>query len=121
MTETFTKRFRTIKTPEGFKFQFFCDLCDQCVETPEIKNESYEIALNEAQEYARKFFNMCHECGKWICDEHYNEDEMKCVDCSPKENRSKPSVSISTQKKCPACGHINQNGDCFCHNCGKAI
>lgn len=54
MSSAFTMRYHTLKASGGFRFQFFCDLCDSCVETPEIKVESYETAFAEAQKYSRK-------------------------------------------------------------------
>jgi hypothetical protein len=121
MTSVFTQRYQTIKTSKGFQFLFFCDLCDYSVKTPEFTGASFSDALSQAQAYAKQYLNMCHTCSKWICDEHYNEDEMNCIICTPKQNRLRPHVSIMTQKKCQQCGHWNENGDCFCQNCGNKL
>lgn len=121
MKSVFAGRFKTMKTKDGFRFRFYCDLCSFCVETQEIKNKSYEASLAQAQEEARKYFNMCHTCGKWICDEHYNEDEMNCIICSPKENRSKPKFTATAVNICPSCGTVNKNSNCFCYRCGKNL
>lgn len=117
----FTQRFKTVKTENGFRFVFFCDLCDHAEETEEIISESYEEALREAQVSAKRYFNMCHNCGKWICDEHYNEDDMQCIECSPRSERKQPHISVVTQNQCPYCKAVNANGNAFCSGCGKAI
>lgn len=121
MTAVFTKRYETHKTSRGFQFTFYCDLCDSCVTTGEYVTDSFEKALYQAQADARRYFNMCHACGRWTCDEHYNEDLMQCIECSPRKERRPPLIRVSTEKQCPHCGSLNVNGDCFCHECGKAI
>ena len=86
MTAVFTRRYETHKTLRGFCFTFYCDLCDGSVTTPEYQTDAFEEALSLAQSEARRQFNMCHQCGRWICDEHYNEDEMQCIACAPRRN-----------------------------------
>ena len=87
MTAVFTRRYETHKTLRGFCFTFYCDLCDGSVTTPEYQTDAFEEALSLAQSEARRQFNMCHQCGRWICDEHYNEDEMQCIACAPRRER----------------------------------
>ena len=81
-------------TPHGFmvckngsyRFSFFCALCDDCYTTGRVIADSVSEALAIARQEARPHFNRCHKCGRWICDRHYNIDEMMCVECVPLEN-----------------------------------
>lgn len=86
MIARFTSRYERAQSKEGFSFRFFCDLCDSFVEIPEGIGTPDAQALDEAKAQARRYFNMCHKCGKWICDSHYNEDEMQCIVCAPPES-----------------------------------
>ena len=121
MTAVFTRRYETHKTLRGFCFTFYCDLCDGSVTTPEYQTDAFEEALSLAQSEARRQFNMCHQCGRWICDEHYNEDEMQCIACAPRRERRPPLIQVSTEKTSPYCGGGHANGDCFCQRCGQGI
>jgi len=70
-----------------FRFRFFCSLCGFSRASGRIAaasaGEAFQIAANEA----RKHFNRCCRCKKWVCDRHYNEDEMACVNCEPKDGQ----------------------------------
>lgn len=72
MTAIFTSRYELVQTKEGLSFRSFCDLCDIFVETPETAGISYGEALTEAKTQARRYFNMCHKRGKWVCDGRNN-------------------------------------------------
>jgi len=67
-----------------FRFTFTCELCDCNHTTGRILAESVGAARIIAAREARPLFNRCHICGKWVCDTHYNEDVMQCVDCAPR-------------------------------------
>jgi hypothetical protein len=71
------------RTNGSYKFQFFCVMCDYHYTTGWIVADSEEAARSLAEKEARRCFNGCHKCGRWICDEHYNKDKMMCVDCAP--------------------------------------
>lgn len=114
MNSIFTSRFETVKFGNGFKFRFYCDMCNFYFETAEIQCTSYMEALNRGQNEAKQYFNKCHTCEKWVCDNHYNESEMNCIICSP--------VAPEGEKQaCPSCGHVNDASNRFCSRCGKAI
>lgn len=67
----------------GFRVNFYCSEGDQNI-TSDIFDSDYEEAVRLAWQESRKYFNRCHQCGAWVCDEHYNENVMKCVLCQPK-------------------------------------
>jgi hypothetical protein len=90
MGKVFTQRYKTHRTKDGFRFAFYCDLCETLYETEEIITDSFEDALQKGQDVARLYFNKCHKCGKWICDEHYNENVMECIECSRPATLRKP-------------------------------
>lgn len=66
----------------GFRFRFYCQLCEEGYTTGLINADSIDEAYQIARRKARIHFNGCHGCGKWVCDAHYNEDEMMCVNCA---------------------------------------
>jgi len=90
MEKAFTQIYKTHRTIDGFSFTFYCDLCQSSYQTEEIKTDSFVTAFQKGQEVARLYFNRCCKCGKWVCDEHYNEDVMECIECSTPEIRRKP-------------------------------
>lgn len=67
----------------GYRFHFSCELCDKGYTTGKIIAGTVNEALNLARKEARPHFNRCHICGRWICDGHYNIDQMACLECSP--------------------------------------
>lgn len=68
----------------SFSVTFYCSECDNNETIDLCNSDNMEQALEEAWKEARKYFNRCHECGAWVCDEHYNENVMKCIFCQPK-------------------------------------
>ena len=68
----------------GLTVTFYCSSCDMNVTMDICDVNNMEQALKEAWKEARKYFNRCHYCGAWVCDEHYNENVMKCISCHPK-------------------------------------
>ena len=60
----------------------------------------------------RSHFNLCHKCGKWVCDAMYNADVMHCADCTPWENKP---------KYCSLCGIKVAISDIFCRKCGARL
>lgn len=73
----------------GYRFHFACSLCDKGYTTGQIAADTVGEALDLARREARPHFNRCHQCGRWICDEHYNIDEMTCVECTPTRTDTK--------------------------------
>lgn len=82
--EKFTLKCTMLRQRGSYRFIFFCDLCDASYTTSLIDAQTQKQALELAQQEARRHFNLCHFCRRWICDMHYNEDEMMCVQCAPK-------------------------------------
>jgi hypothetical protein len=72
----------------GYQIQYICALCSYHYTTGWIKAGSETVARGIAEREARRFFNGCHDCGRWVCDDHYDMKEMLCLTCSEK-NRSK--------------------------------
>ncbi|MDO4562413.1 MAG: hypothetical protein Q4C12_01120 [Clostridia bacterium] len=99
------KGFEKRETHDGYVFSFCCDLCGHSVMSPALSEDS----PRKAWETVRHHFNMCHECGRWICDTHYNEEKMTCIECVPKKIY------------CTACGSELFIGELYCKNCGNKI
>lgn len=81
---TLPGKFEISSVRGGFRFIFYCDAGDKKYSTEIYNSHSAEQAINTAWKESKKFFNRCHQCGAWVCDDHYNEDVMKCVLCQPK-------------------------------------
>jgi hypothetical protein len=76
----------TMTNEDGaYQFCFHCAYCKEGHTTGRIVADSVEAALSLAWQEAREYFNGCHKCGKWICEKHYNMEEMMCTDCAPLE------------------------------------
>ncbi len=102
------------ETNSGKVFKFFCEASGAavCTTKPIRADTESEALLLAWQNEAKKQFNKCHACGKWICDAMYNADVLNCVDCSPWEDP--PNF-------CPKCGTAISQGDTFCHRCGARL
>ena len=83
----FTAKYIMLSEDGYFRFKFFCGLCENAHTTGLISAasgyEAFKLAANEA----RKYFNRCRKCCKWVCDRHYNEDEMACDCCAPRSKQ----------------------------------
>lgn len=101
------------ETPLGKRYRFYCEVSDTPVYTTRpIRADSSPEELKLAWQEAKRFFNGCSECGKWIRDEAYNIDEMKCIECAP--YKSKP-------RYCTGCGCPVPTRNNYCVRCGKPI
>lgn len=100
--------------PDGKVFRFFCEASGAAVcTTKPIYADTEDAALHLAWEReGRERFNLCHACGKWVCDAMYNADTFNCVDCTPWE---------APPKYCPRCGEGIFPGDSFCRKCGVKL
>lgn len=115
----FEKLHRTSKyriaayTSHGRRYCFYCELSGTPVYTTRpIRADTPEKELMIAWQEAKPYFNGCSECGKWIRDEAYNIDEMKCIECAP--YKSKP-------RYCTQCGCPVPTGNDYCVRCGNLI
>ena len=82
----FNARYTMSAENGGYRFRFYCAFCDGGYTTGLIHADCLETALSLAKQEAKHYFNGCHKCGKWICDRHYNIDEMTCTECMPHPN-----------------------------------
>ena len=83
MNTEFTAKHAMLSADGWFAFQFYCDLCQNAYTIGRIISPSPDEALAIAAAEARRHFNRCHRCDKWICDACYNADEMECAECRP--------------------------------------
>lgn len=81
----FTSKSTMVQGNGIYGFTFFCDLCDFGYTTTPVVAQSTKEARERAQQEARQHFNRCQKCHRWVCDEHYNENEMTCTECTPKK------------------------------------
>lgn len=79
----FTSKSTMLFENGAYRFHFACELCDNGYTTGKIVSDTVAEALEIARLEARPHFNCCHKCHHWICDDHYNIDEMMCVSCAP--------------------------------------
>lgn len=81
MKARFTAKCVRISSDGGYCFQFFCAYCDTSHTVGWIHSDSEDTAREIAKAQARFYFNLCPECGRWVCDAHFNENEMICAVC----------------------------------------
>lgn len=109
-----TAAYRIITDAGGNRYRFFCDLSGaaMCTTHP-VMAETQEEELTLAWESeGRKHFNLCHNCGKWVCEAMYNADVSHCVECTPWE---------SLPRFCSECGEKVPAENQFCHKCGAKL
>ena len=109
-----TSRYQVVdSTSRGRRYRFYCELSGTPVYTTGlVQADTLEEELKLAWREAKPYFNGCSECGKWIRDEAYNIDEMKCIECAP--YKTKP-------RYCIHCGCPVPTGNDYCVRCGKHI
>jgi hypothetical protein len=72
-----------MKCTDGvYQFTFFCAYCGFHHNTRPIGAGSAGEAYLIAEREARKDFNGCHRCGRWVCDDHFNMTELMCLECA---------------------------------------
>lgn len=81
---TYPERFDISALNGGLRITFFCNAGDKKYTIDIYDSQTVEQALKIAWNELKKNFNRCHQCKAWVCDEHYNEDVMKCILCQPK-------------------------------------
>ena len=109
--------------------------------SPEWQKE-HEKAFERAKNEAQRHFHRCHGCHNWVCDACYNEDEMLCTDCAPRQEVAVAKGRAEAMRRnieeaseravvwrgklesktvvCPTCGKPAGTGK-FCNNCGGAL
>jgi len=109
-----TSQYKIVEeTANGRRYCFYCDVSKTAVfTTGPVRADSPETELLLAWGQARSYFNGCSECGRWIRDEAYNIDEMKCIECAP--NKIIPRF-------CTDCGSPLESGTDRCPRCGRQL
>lgn len=46
-----------------------------------LRQRRYNSAKAQAVQDLARYLNQCRKCGKWVCDEMYDPDTMKCKRC----------------------------------------
>ena len=100
----FTPKCRILREGGSCRFTFFCGICEHRYTTPPLQAENAGEARLKAEADARLHFNWCPKCGRWVCDEHFNEGRTMCTDCAP--------------RVCRVCGARVPRGDQYCTSCG---
>ena len=114
MSEKKTADYKIISTPDGNRYQFFCDLSAAliCTTEPIGENSPEDELLRAWNVYAKEKFNRCSKCGRWVINEMFNPDVLNCVLCTPIEDYP---------EFCPNCGAKTSDPAFFCHMCGKKL
>lgn len=109
-----TASYKIQNTKSGNVYTFFCDVSGaKCVETSAyIDTDPGRELMSAWKTEAKKHFNLCHKCGKWVMDVMYNPDVFNCVQCSPIED---------IPDYCPECGERISGSSVFCHKCGARL
>ena len=109
-----TAAYKVIEKDGGRCYRFFCEASGMAMVTTGVYRGV--PAADEAEtawtREGREHFNLCHKCGKWVCDAMYNADVMHCADCTPWENKP---------KYCSLCGIKVAISDIFCRKCGARL
>lgn len=109
--------------------------------SPEWQKE-HERAFEWAKNEAQRHFRRCHGCNRWVCDSCYNEEEMLCTDCAPRQDVAVAKARAEAMRRniseaaetatvwqgklesktvvCPTCGKPAGSG-AFCSNCGASL
>jgi len=109
-----TARYQMIMGTDGNLYRFFCEASGAAVCTygpirADTQKEELRIAWEEA---GRPALNLCHKCGRWVCNAMYNADALECVDCTPWED---------PPRFCSVCGASVFENDIFCEKCGTRL
>lgn len=109
-----TAKYQVFAEADGNCYRFFCEASGAavCTSSPiraDTSDEELRIAWEDAGSHA---LNLCHKCGKWVCNTMYNADVLECVDCSPWE---------APPHFCPECGFQVYERDVFCEKCGVRL
>ena len=95
------------KEKDGYNVSYSCSMCGHTVEAYAEAAVSEAEAISKTKNDAVHFFNKCHSCGRWVCDLHYNEDVMTCVECTPRKIFCSEcgGEAVAGEKYCTKCGH----------------
>ena len=101
-----TRQYKDLSTLDSFAFVFYCDSCgkewrsefyafDPKGFEPPIDekilsmlwNQQHEEAYERANREAGARLFRCPACGRRVCDDCYNEEEVKCIKCGHRHKR----------------------------------
>lgn len=114
MSEKKTAKYKVIADKKGIRYRFLCDLSGAMV----YESKPFKAKLSEQEilliweNEAKKHYNVCKKCGKFVSDVMYNADVLNCVECSPWENQP---------HYCLNCGIEVSLADKFCSKCGTKL
>jgi len=90
--KAFTKKITDYSNEKYFSFGFVCDCCGMEWVNPKKpytggdRRIEQQKAFNEAAEKAMRFFNKCPVCGKHVCDDCFDVEEIEhggvCKECA---------------------------------------
>ena len=109
-----TAPYKVIADAGGKRYRFYCESSGMAVYMTEpirADTPQEELALAWLGE-ARKHFNRCASCGKWVSDMMFNVDAVQCVDCAPWQEKF---------VFCSKCGARLSGAKQFCPNCGAKL
>lgn len=109
--------------------------------SPEWQKE-HEKAFERAKNEVQRHFHRCHGCNQWMCDSCFNEDEMLCTECAPRQEVAVAKARAEAMQRnidevaesaavwkgklesktviCPSCTKPAGSGK-FCNNCGASL
>lgn len=102
MLQSFTKKYTDESTKDEFAFTFYCDMCENSWKSTPLPfshgkqkgfwkmlfylpftlwKAEHKDAFERANREGMLHFNRCPVCKRWVCDDHFIEDENACSDC----------------------------------------
>ena len=110
-----TATYKLITDTNGkMRYQFFCDLSKSLEYTSApIKKHNPDNLVKIWTSEAKKHFNHCNKCKKWVSTVMFNADVLECVACAPWEE---------TPNYCPYCGKkVDGEIGNKCNGCGSDL
>ena len=114
MNASKTAKYKIIADAGGNRYKFFCAASGMalCVTRP-IRAETQEDELRIAWESEGELhFNKCACCGRYVSDTMYNADVLRCVECTPWEEKP---------RYCARCGKEIRAAERYCADCGRLL
>ena len=107
-------KYRVRNENGSYVFTFLCASSGAavCTAKPVQAASEGEALVLAWEDEGRSHFNKCGKCGAWVSDMMFNADTLKCVDCSPWEE--KPQF-------CSKCGTKVEADEVFCRKCGRRL
>jgi hypothetical protein len=74
-------KYSCAKVGAYYQVSYFCAFCDFHYTVAGISASSGAEAAAMGEPEARKHFNGCRKCGRWVCDGHFIMEKMLCPEC----------------------------------------